>query len=187
MSYEENTLEKVYIDKNSKYRRSTQETKQIRGMEAKIILIIISSLGAVHAKSLEALQSLLMCDDKKMKIIGRRMWEVAITRSLEIWRKYSREVPHTEIHRARQMMIREARITEDIQMNRLEEEIEAQINEFSQEANGEANEEVNEQDTVQAIPDLLEEVENGESDDEEIEQDRSQPRVSILREDEEWE
>jgi hypothetical protein len=102
MSYEENTLEKVYIDKRDKYRRLAEETKQIRRMEVKIIPIVISSPGAVHAKSLEALQSLLMGDDKKMKIIGRRMSEAAIAESLEIWRKHSRDMPHTEIHRAQQ-------------------------------------------------------------------------------------
>jgi hypothetical protein len=84
MSYEENTLEKMYFDKMDKSRRLAEETKHIRAIEVKITPIIISSLGAVHARSLEALQSLLRRDDKKMKIIRKRLAEAAIAGSLEI-------------------------------------------------------------------------------------------------------
>jgi hypothetical protein len=53
-------------------------------MYVKIIPIIVSSLGAVYKKSYEALESLLLCEDKVMKKLGRRLSEAAIANSLEI-------------------------------------------------------------------------------------------------------
>jgi hypothetical protein len=61
-----------------------------------IILIIVSSLRAVYARSLETLRNLLLCDDKKMKRIRRRLSEATIMGSMEIWREYTRDMPRTE-------------------------------------------------------------------------------------------
>jgi sialic acid synthase SpsE len=69
ISYGANILEKVYIDKKEKYSKLAQERSNIQEMHVEIIPIIVSSLGAVHARSLEALRNLLLCDDKAMKKI----------------------------------------------------------------------------------------------------------------------
>jgi hypothetical protein len=44
ISYGENTLENVYIDKLDKYARLAQEVKEIRDKAVKIIPVIVSSL-----------------------------------------------------------------------------------------------------------------------------------------------
>jgi hypothetical protein len=75
-------------------------------------------------------------------------------------------MPDITIPRAQQAVTGEVMITEDVQMNTDEDEIEAQVNEVGQEANGEANQELKEENRTQAILDLSEEVENRESDDE---------------------
>jgi hypothetical protein len=188
-SYGENTLEKVYLDKMVKYRDLADQTKRIRRMDVQIIPIIVSSLGAVYEKSFEALRALLEggCLDKTMKIIGRRLSEAAVAGSLEVWRKYSKEMPHPENRRAEQIMRREIMLAEDAQMNAEEDEGEIRINEESQEVNEEVPREVNEEEAEQMIQDLSEEVNNGEDDedDEDIEHDRSEPRVSRMRDDKE--
>jgi hypothetical protein len=91
-----NTLEKVYIDKKEKYGKLAQETSNIREIHVEIIPIIVSSLGAVHARSIEARRNLLLCNDKEMKRIGRQLSETVIIRSMEIWRRYARDIRRTE-------------------------------------------------------------------------------------------
>jgi hypothetical protein len=85
ISYGGNTSETVYIDKLEKYRRLTHETGTIRGMKIETIRVIVSSLGIVYAESLEALKSLLSCDDRKKKKIRRRQSDAAIVGSFQIW------------------------------------------------------------------------------------------------------
>jgi hypothetical protein len=95
-----NTLETVYIDKKEKYSKLAQETSNIREMHGEIILIKVFSLEAVHVRSLEILRKLLLCDDKAMTKSGRRPSEAAMMGSIEIWRRYARDMPYTEDTRA---------------------------------------------------------------------------------------
>jgi hypothetical protein len=158
-------------------------------MNVQIIPIIVSSLGAVYEKSFEALRALLGggCLDKTMKIIGRRLSEAAVAGSLEIWRKYSKEMPHSENGRAEQIMRREITLAEDALMNAEGDESEIRINEANQEVDEEVPGDVNEEEIEQVIQDLSEEIDNGEDDedDEDIEHDRSESRVTRKRDDEE--
>jgi hypothetical protein len=96
ISYRANTLEKVYIDKKEKCNRRVQETRKTWKRQAEIIPIIVSPLGAVHARSIEALRNLFSCNDKKMKKIGRRVSEAVIMGSMEIRRRYARDTSRTE-------------------------------------------------------------------------------------------
>jgi hypothetical protein len=78
-------LEKVSIDKKEKYSKLVEETSSIRDMHIEIIMTKISSRRAVHVRSLEVLRNLLLCNDKEMKRIRRRLFEEAIMGSMEIW------------------------------------------------------------------------------------------------------
>jgi hypothetical protein len=49
-------------------------------MHVEIIPIIVLSLGAIYARSLEALRNLLLCNDIEMKRIGRWLSEAVIMR-----------------------------------------------------------------------------------------------------------
>jgi hypothetical protein len=86
-----------------------------------------------------------------MKIIGRRLSEAAVAGPLEIWRKYSKEMPHTENRRAEQIMRREITLAEDAQMNAEADESEMRVNKESQGVNEEVPGEVNEENIEQAI------------------------------------
>jgi hypothetical protein len=79
-----NTLEKVYLDTNAKHSKLSQKISTIQEMHVEIVPMIISSLSTVHAKLLEALRSLLLCDDRAMKKIEKRPSEAAIARSTVI-------------------------------------------------------------------------------------------------------
>jgi hypothetical protein len=152
-SYGGNTLEKVYFDNMVKYKELAEEMKRIWAMDVQIIPIIVSSLGAVYHKSFQSLRALLgngYCD-KIMKIIGRRLSEAAVAGSLEIWRKYSRDMPHTDNGRAEQIMLRENTFAEDAQVNAEGDEIEIQVNEASQEVKEEVHGKISEEDVEQVI------------------------------------
>jgi hypothetical protein len=77
-------LETIYNGKKEKYRKLPQERRNTREMPVEIIPIIVSSLRAVYARSLEAFTKLLLCDHKQMKRIGRRRSEAEIMGSMEI-------------------------------------------------------------------------------------------------------
>jgi hypothetical protein len=66
-------------------------------------MIIVSTLGTVDTRSLEALRNLFRYDDKEMKKIGRRLSEAALVGSMETWRTYRKDMPHTEDARATRM------------------------------------------------------------------------------------
>jgi hypothetical protein len=96
ISYGTNMMEKVCLGNKEKYGISAQETSNIREMHVNIFPIIISPLGAVHARSLEALQNVKLCDDKAMKKIENPLSEAAIARSMEIWQIFAQDIPHTD-------------------------------------------------------------------------------------------
>jgi hypothetical protein len=84
--------------------------------------MIISSLGAVYARSLEAMRSLLLCNDKEIKKIGRRLSEAIIMGSMEIWRTYARDMPLTEDPQAIRMTAQKVMTANDTRANEQAEE-----------------------------------------------------------------
>jgi hypothetical protein len=90
-----NTLEKICVDKLEKPRRLTHETKTIWDIRVEIIPVIVSSLGAVHAQSLQGLKPLILYEDKTTKKMGRRLSEAAIAVSLQLWRGYAQDMMDT--------------------------------------------------------------------------------------------
>jgi hypothetical protein len=88
ISYETNTSEKGCIEKKTKSSRPAQKTSNLREMQIEIIPIIVSLLGAVHARSFEAFRNLFLCNDKAMKKIGRRLTEATVAVSMERWGRF---------------------------------------------------------------------------------------------------
>jgi hypothetical protein len=115
IAHEENTLQKVCTDKLEKYKHLAEEVKADRDIPVDIILVIVSSMGAAHGQSLQDLSRLFRCREKEMKRIGTRLSEAAITGSLEIWRRYAREVTHEEDPQIRQIYAQEALMMGDEQ------------------------------------------------------------------------
>jgi hypothetical protein len=111
--YGENTLKKVFVDKLEKCRRLAHELEASRDMRVEIILVIVSSLGAVNPESLEALRTLLFYGDKGMRKIGRQLSEAVITGSFRIWRGYARNMNHGEDPRIGRIAEQEAVIADE--------------------------------------------------------------------------
>jgi hypothetical protein len=76
----------VYVDKLEKHAMLAREVKADRDISVEIILVFVSSLGAVHGQSLKALGRLFMCEEKQETKIGRKLSQAAIAGSLEICR-----------------------------------------------------------------------------------------------------
>jgi hypothetical protein len=113
ISYGENTLEKVYVDKLVKYGRLARELETIRNMKVEIIPIIASLLGAVYPQSLEELQHLFVYEDKMKKKIERRLSEAAVAGSFQIWRGYAQSMLHSEDSQVNRMAAQEARMAKE--------------------------------------------------------------------------
>jgi hypothetical protein len=113
ISYGENTLEKVYVDKLEKYGRLARDLETIRNMKVEIIPIIASSLGAVYSQSLEELQHLFVYEDKMKKKIERRLSQAAVAGSFQIWRGYAQSMLHSEDSQVNRMAAQEARMAEE--------------------------------------------------------------------------
>jgi hypothetical protein len=94
ISHNENTLTKVYHAKRDKYQQLAHEIERIQGKHVRITVIIVSSMGAIYHESLDALIALLGIAKKTELIgrIGRRMSETVIVGSMNIWRKYAKQV-----------------------------------------------------------------------------------------------
>jgi hypothetical protein len=113
ISYGENTLQKVYVHMLEKYTRLTREIKADRNMSVEIIPIIVSSLGMVYEQSLKALGRLSICEAKEMIKIERKVSEVVIAGSLEIWRGYTERVMKSEDPQVREVYRQEALMASD--------------------------------------------------------------------------
>jgi hypothetical protein len=146
-------LEKVCIDNKDKHAKLAQEISNIREMNMEIISIIVSSLGAVHARSFEALRNLLLSNDKKTEKIGRRLSEAAIMGWMEIWRRYARDMPCTEDTRAVRMTTQEVMIANDKEANEHIEE-----DQEDQESGSEQAKTTDERTEDQRIVDLTNEI-----------------------------
>jgi hypothetical protein len=86
-------------------------------MSVEIIPTIVSPLGSVCARSLEAIRNLPVGNDTEMKRTGKRRSTGAIMGSMEIWRSSAREMPDTEDTRARRMTTQEMMIANDKQVD----------------------------------------------------------------------
>jgi hypothetical protein len=168
ISYRDNTLDKVSLDKRAKYKELASELRRIRGMKVAIIPVIVSSLGAVHGKTLELLDQLLKDNVRETKVLGKRLSEAAIMGSFRLWRRYMENRMRTEDQRNEPEVVRrEARLAreeqdrEDIEQEQEQEEGEEEVRERRREG----VEEVVEIRGEEAY-DLSEELEGEEADDE---------------------
>jgi hypothetical protein len=124
------TLERAYEEKLQKYEPLAQEIRQVTQKRVRVTAVIVSSMGAVYAKSLRDLCCVLNITEGKAKErLGRRMSEEAILGSYQIWRKYiranAREV--AEINEDATQMIREEQELAEIDATLPGEEIEGEI------------------------------------------------------------
>jgi hypothetical protein len=85
---ERNTMEDAFEFKMNKYQKLAEEIEEKTGTKVKVIPVIVSSMGAVYAKTMTMLKKLLKCEDKKLKKIGRKISEAAMIGSFDVWRKY---------------------------------------------------------------------------------------------------
>jgi hypothetical protein len=99
MSYGNNTLGNVYVDKMHKYSELAREIRRVRRMRVKIIPIIVSSLGAVYPDTLTELGEILKCNEKEKKKLGRRISEAALMGSFRMWRGHMKELAQAEDRR----------------------------------------------------------------------------------------
>jgi hypothetical protein len=86
ISHERNSMKKAYEGKIDKYTPLAEDIAA-RDIKVKIRAIIVSSMGAVHPKSLQALQEVLKCNKTELRKLGERMSEEAIRGSMDIWRE----------------------------------------------------------------------------------------------------
>jgi hypothetical protein len=89
MTQGENALKPVFEQKQRKYRQLAQELSNLRHEQVGVTAVILSSLGAVYMQSLIDLHTVLRCDDRQLKKLGRRMSEAVIRGSKEIWRQFA--------------------------------------------------------------------------------------------------
>jgi hypothetical protein len=80
----ENALKRVFEQKQRKYRQLAQDLSNLRHEHVRVTAIIVSSLGAVYMQSLKDLHTVLRCDDRRLKQLGRRMSEAVLRGSMEI-------------------------------------------------------------------------------------------------------
>jgi hypothetical protein len=52
-----------------------------------VTVVIVSSISAVYLPSLKDLQKVLRCSDEELRQLGRKMSEMVIAGSMEIWRQ----------------------------------------------------------------------------------------------------
>jgi hypothetical protein len=86
------TLKRVYEKKKRKCLRLAMNLKQHRRSEVRITAVIVSSMGAVYNQSLKNLRKVMGCTDQKIRKLGRKMSEVVIIGSMEIWRQNAPEI-----------------------------------------------------------------------------------------------
>jgi hypothetical protein len=92
ISYARNALKKVYVDKLGKFAELARELQRIRRMRVQIIPVIVSSLGAIHAESLDELEGFFSCSVKAKKKLGRQLSNAAIMGLFRLWRCYTQDM-----------------------------------------------------------------------------------------------
>jgi G:T/U-mismatch repair DNA glycosylase len=91
ISHTRKTLEMTY-KKKAKYEElartlSTQQQEKMR-----VMVVIVSSMGAIYRLSMKDLQKVLRCNDKEMKKPARQMSDTIILGSPEIWRNNMKRI-----------------------------------------------------------------------------------------------
>jgi hypothetical protein len=84
MTQGENALKRVFEQKQHKYRQLTQEHSNLRHERMRLTAVLVSSLGTVCMQSLKDLHTVLRCDDRQLRKLGRRMSEAVIRGSMEM-------------------------------------------------------------------------------------------------------
>ena len=74
-----NTLDNVYNQKNQKYKELVEECKKVYKRKVSIYPIIVSSLGAIHKKSIEDIKKLLHIAPKETKLINTILRRLSLT------------------------------------------------------------------------------------------------------------
>jgi hypothetical protein len=127
----------------------------------------------MYEQSLEALKTLLLCEDKMMKEIRRRLSEVVIARSFQIWRGYAQSMLHSEDLRVNRVAAQEARIAG--------EGLEIERDNGDQEARSEQIDDAGEEREGEEPHDLMDEidveVEQFEREDEDEDEDESESEI----------
>jgi hypothetical protein len=94
MTQGENALKRAFEQKQRKYRQLAQDLSNLIPERVWVTAIIVSSLGAIYMQSLIDLHTVLRCDDRQLKKLGRRMSEAVIRGSMEIWRQFAQRMSH---------------------------------------------------------------------------------------------
>jgi hypothetical protein len=94
MTQRENAMKRVFEQKQRKDRQLAQELSKLRHEGVRVTAVIVSSLGAVYIQSLKDFHTVLRCDDRQLKKLGRRMSEAVIRGSMEIWRQFAQRMSH---------------------------------------------------------------------------------------------
>jgi hypothetical protein len=71
ISYGQDSLKKVYVDKLEKDADLARELQRLRHMTVQIIPVIVSSLQVVLEDSFKELDDLLLCNTKMKKRLGK--------------------------------------------------------------------------------------------------------------------
>jgi hypothetical protein len=92
------TLEVRRREKVAKYSKLVQDCKRIFGLECKLHIIVVSSLGAIPKETLTTLQKLLHCQPRTLSLWLKRLSVAAIRGSMVLFynlkpRNYIRNVP----------------------------------------------------------------------------------------------
>jgi hypothetical protein len=94
MTQGENTLKRVFEQKQRNYRQLAQEVSNLRHERVQVTAVIVSSLGAVYMQSSKDLHTVLRYDDRQLRKLGRRMSEAVIGGLMEIWRQFAHKMSH---------------------------------------------------------------------------------------------
>jgi hypothetical protein len=154
-----NTLQRTYDEKKRKYAALAQELKRLRREErqergqVRVTVVIVSSMGAVYGPSLKDLQKVLRCNNQELRKLGRKMAEVTVVGSMEIWRQYAKDIQKGTREEANQLIEEEVRELDQVAV---EGDLRADI----EDENANAEEDENEgREVVEDVVDR-EEVEN---------------------------
>jgi hypothetical protein len=86
MTQGENSLKRVFEQKQLKYRQLAQGLSKSMAEWVRVMAIIMPSPGYGATQSLKHLHIVLRCNDRQPKELGRRMSETLMRASMEIWK-----------------------------------------------------------------------------------------------------
>jgi hypothetical protein len=116
-----NTLESTFEVKSRKYEQLAQEIRELTGKKVRVTAVIVSSMGAVYRESIRRLARVLgIRDERRMEKLARRMSEVVLAGSMEIWRRYVRHTVTEEVEMDRDV---EALAEQEVVMSEVEADL----------------------------------------------------------------